>query len=312
MHRGLLALIVMAAGLPAAADNSAVSAIDTCLRQLDPALDVGYQRISARCPDLVPALGGTAQWLPRDWNQSGNELSAAGLAELRVLLRRAETPAAAVRPLNVEHVPAILASLAPAPTAQGGWWERLKHWLRELFTPHREPGVQPRWLHWLFGDATLGQGLQRAIVWGALALVTALAAAIIVNELRVAGLLRRRVPRAAAAAADAITTPAGECGALGQAGATQQPRLLFELITARLSAQERLPPARSLTVHELARAARLPNAADRARLELLGTACEWLRFADGEIPPPVLAAALAAGRELLAVLSAPPRPLQAA
>ncbi|HYM28031.1 MAG TPA: hypothetical protein VET66_07770, partial [Steroidobacteraceae bacterium] len=133
MHRGLLALILLAAGLPAAAGNDAVSAIDACLRQLDPALDVGYPRITARCPDLVPALSAAGQWLPRDWNQPGNELSAAGLAELRVLLSRADAPAA-VRRLNVEHVPAVLAALAPTPPVHGGWWARLKHWLRELFT----------------------------------------------------------------------------------------------------------------------------------------------------------------------------------
>lgn len=312
MHRGLLALILVVAGLPAAAGNNTVSAIDVCLHQLDSALDVGYERITARCPDLVPALSGAAHWLPRDWNQSGNELSAAGLAELRALLTRVDAPAAAARPLNVEHVPGVLAALAQAPTADGGWWDRLKHWLRELFTPRRERAAQPPWLHWLFGDVTLGQGVQRAIVWGALALVMALAAAIIVNELRIAGLLRRHAPRAAAAAADATTTPAGEAGALEQAGVTQQPRLLLELIAARLAAQQRLPPARSLTVHELARAARLPDAADRARLELLGAACERVCFADGQISPPVLAAALTAGRELLAAVSPPHGPLQAA
>jgi len=310
MHRGLLALILVAAAVPAAADNDAVSAVDACLHQLDPALDLGYQRITARCPDLVPALSAAAYWLPRDWSQSGNELSSAGLAELRVLLTRADTPAA-VRPLNIEHVPGVLASLAEAPPAQGGWWERLKHWLRELFTPQREPGAQPGWLRWLFGDVALGQGVQRAIVWGALALVMALAAAIIVNELRVAGLLRRRRPHAAAAALGTGMGPTGEEDALERAGALQQPRLLLELIAARLAAQERLPPARSLTVHELARAARLADAADRARLELLGAACERVRFADGEISPSLLAAALSAGRELLAAVGTPQRPAQA-
>lgn len=309
MRRSLLALILAAAAVPAAADPNAVSAVDACLHQLDPALDLGYQRITARCPELVPALSAAAYWLPRDWNQSGNELSPAGLAELRVLLTRADATAA-VRTLNLEHVPGVLAALATAPPAHGNWWQRLKHWLRELFTPQREPGARPGWLRWLFGDVALGQGVQRAIVWGALTLVVALAAAIVVNELRVAGLLRRRRPRAAAA--NSGTALAAEADALEQAGATQQPRLLLELIAARLAAQERLPPARSLTVHELARAARLPSAADRARLELLGAACERVRYADGEISASLLAAALSAGRELLAAVGTPQRPPQAA
>jgi hypothetical protein len=57
-------------------------------------------------------------------------------------------------------------------------------------------------------------------------------------------------------------------------------------------------------VQELARAARLPDAADRARLQALGAACERVRFSDREIPPQALAGALAQGRELLAALLA--------
>ena len=78
-------------------------------------------------------------------------------------------------------------------------------------TPQREPGAQPGWLRWLFGDVALGQGVQRAIVWGALALVMALAAAIIVER------VARRGPPAPAQAArrsrglgHRIMAPSGE------------------------------------------------------------------------------------------------------
>src|SRR2546421_9737283 len=78
MSRWLLALVLAAAGLPGATAHDALGAIDACLAQLDRGLDVGYRRIAARCPDLAPSLMQSqwAAWLPRDWNQPENLLSA--------------------------------------------------------------------------------------------------------------------------------------------------------------------------------------------------------------------------------------------
>src|SRR5437016_11199856 len=76
--------------------------------------------------------------------------------------------------------------------------------------------------------------------------------------------------------------------------------------------QERLPPARSLTVHELTRAARLPGESDRERLRELATTCERVRFGDQQESSSTLAAAIARGRELLAALEAPARERQEA
>src|SRR5437764_1078322 len=196
MSRRLLALLLAAAGWPTAGAHDALDAIDGCLRELDPGLDVGYQRIAARCPDLTPTLVQSqyAAWLPRDWNQTGNLLSADGLTELRALLTR-------------------------------------------------EPGA-----------LTL-EDLER------------------VSPL-------------------------------------EQPSLLLELIARRLVAQERLPPARSLTVHELTRAARLPGESDRERLRELATTCERVRFGDQQESSSTLAAAITRGRELLAALQAPARERQ--
>jgi hypothetical protein len=81
--------------------------------------------------------------------------------------------------------------------------------------------------------------------------------------------------------------------------------LLLELIVARLHAQQRLPPARALTVHELARAARLPREVDRERLEVLAATCEQIRFADCEVPAAMRALAIVRGRELLGALERP-------
>src|SRR3981081_1647429 len=306
MSRWLLALVLAAAGLPGATAREALGAIDACLAQLDRGLDVGYQRIAARCPDLAPSLMQSqwAAWLPRDWNQPQNLLSADGLMELRTLLTREPVSAPEGRAPRVARVAAVLATLTQADRPRGGWWARFRQWLREALTPppqHADPG----WLRRMIADLCRSQAVLEGIVWGALVLVMALAGAVVMNELRVAGVLAgwRTAPR------DARTAP-GRAAAvtlqdLARASLLRQPTLLLELITVRLAEQDRLPPARALTVHELTRAARPPEEADRERPRGLAAACEGVRFSGREPAREALAAALARGRELLAALDAP-------
>ncbi len=313
MSRWLLALVLAAAGLPGATARDALGAIDACLAQLDRGLDVGYQRIAARCPDLTPSLTQSqwAAWLPRDWNQPKSLLSADGLTELRTLLTREPASAPQGRAPRVARVAVVLATLTQPDRPHGGWWARFRQWLREALTPppqHADPG----WLRRMIADAGLSQAVLEGIVWGALLLVIALAGAVVMNELRVAGLLKGR-HRAPAGALAAASPPAAVTHQdLERASPFRQPTLLLELIAARLGEQDRLPPARALTVHELTRAARLPEESDRERLSELAAACERLRFSDREPAPQTLAAALARGRELLAALEAPVRNAQGA
>ncbi len=308
MRRACLALFLISlAGAAVAQQRDAAAAIDACLPRLDSGLDVGYERIAARCPDLGPSLLASpwAAWLPRDWNQPHNQLSADGLAELRGLLVR-ESAAVPLRhapdTATVSGVLRVL-SLADQPRT---WWGRFKSWLHELFA--RPPAAEDGWLQRLLARLHLPPMLARWIGWTALALVVALGLAIVVNELRIAGWLplRHIGGRSARAAA------AGAGGGVGleeleRASLSQQPRLLLELVAARLTQLSRLPPARALTVRELSGAARLEAAADRARLSELAATCERVRFSDAEVEPALLARALAQGRELLASLDAPGR-----
>jgi hypothetical protein len=314
MSRWLLALLLTAAGAPLAAARDAVSAIDACIGQLDAGLDVGYARIAERCPDLAPSLeaSAAAAWLPADWNKPGNELSAAGLAELRTLLTRQPSPAGA-RALRVARLRTLLEGLAANDRRGGGWWARFKEWLREVLA-RRPPGQEdPGWLRRLIGDLGVSQAVLEASVWGALAVVIALATTIVVNELRIAGLFSgwRRRTAAGASRSTAARAPL-TLEEVERASPAEQPRLLLALIVARLREQERLPPERGLTVHELRRAANLPEQADRERLAALTAACERVRFGAPELSLPALGAALARGRELLAALEVPALPAEGA
>ena len=313
--RGLLLVLLLAttAAAGAAERRDALGAIDTCLAQLERGLDVGYRRISARCPDLATTLSASpwAASLPRNWNKPDNRLSAAGLEELRTLIARESARSAPAPELHVTRVAGVLAALSAPQQERRGWWTRFKDWLRELLARRPEQS-EAGWLRQWLGELKLSDALIDAVSLGALALVMLLAGAIIVNELRIAGLLKARHGARPESAQAASSEEALTLRDIDRAAPSQRPRLLLELIAARLGRQERLPPARSLTVHELTRAARLPQETDRARLHELAAASESVRFAAREVGPEALASALACGRELLASLDAPPARVQGA
>ena len=303
MRRALPALLLALTCAPALA-RDAVNALDACIAQLPPGLEAGYERIAARCPELTPALAQSpwAAWLPRDWDKEGNNLSAAGLKELRLLIARESRRGAGADVPQPAHLAAVLATLAPAPHGQRSWWERFKGWLREMLSV-RESSTRPGWVAAVLEALRTRAGFVRFVSLGALALVALLAGTMVASELRAAGLLRLG-PRPKAAGGGAVSAAAGaELASIEAASPAERPRLLLGLIAARLAELERLPPARALTVRELLRAAQLGDASDRARLADLAQVSEQLRFSGRTLPAETLTGALARGRELLASLT---------
>ena len=301
MSRWLLALVVSLVALPGAHAREAAQVIDECLAKLDPGADIGYARVEARCPDLPGALSQSpvAAWLPADWNRPDNQLSAAGLAELRVLLT--QPPIRAQRPApRVDTVAALLATFVQSERTNSSWWDRFRQWLRGILATRPDPDES--WLQRLLVKVFTSNAAD-TIVWTSLALVVALALGIIFNELRLAGVIGRggrgrrteRTPTAAATGLEQIAraTPA------------EQARMLLEFIARRLAEQQRLPPARALTTRELTQRARLPEA-ERASLAELASVCERVRFSGREVPGASLAAAIVRGKSLLAALELRP------
>jgi len=305
MKRSLLALLLMACGTAPAAGEDVIAAIDSCIHSLDPTLDVGYERVAERCPEVPRSLATSryAAWLPPDWNRPDNALSIGGLVELRRLLTRQDAPAA-VRAPRVTQLAAVLNGLHRNDSVKLGWWARFKQWLRDLFTP--QPEIKERsWLERLIGSIDLSQSVTRGIVWGALLLLVLLAGGIVANELRVAGWWRARQRAASGQPAHAVSgSSASALDEVERAAAAEQPHLLLQLIIERLREQQRLPPPRALTLSELERAARLRDQLDRERLAALTATCERARFAE-DVAAASLAGAAARGRELLRSLETP-------
>jgi hypothetical protein len=303
--RAIVALLLAFAVLSQAqAHDSPTATIDACLTRLDPRTDRGYARIVARCPELPAALADSAAaaWLPPDWNRGDNELSAAGLAELRQLLAQPAGPRRT--PPQVRTLAGVLGSVVQSEEAPRSLWERFKDWLRHLLTPQESTAPQDSWLA-RFLQLNLSEKTATFISWSLLAATVLLALGIVVNELRLAGVLRSR-ERATPEGTPAARGVVGPLSEVAAAPALEQPRLLLELIARRLAEQDRLPPARALTTRELTQRARLPDEAARSDLEQLAAVCERVRFSADAVAPGVLAAARATGERLLQLLAPGP------
>jgi hypothetical protein len=306
----LVGVMLWMAGAQLAAAQTDVGgvlqAIDTCVLKLNPDVDIGYDRVAARCPALVRRVSesGVAAWLPRDWQRPGNDLSAGGLRELRQSLARELTAAGGARePVgapSVERIHDVLASLARSDGERSGWWARTKAWLRSVFE-RGEPAAEEGWLARMVGERGFSQTVVELISYVALGLVAVLAVGIVVNELLVAGVfgrLRRRL-----AVLDDVPVATGR-GALTwddvqKAPVLQRAGLLLELVVARLAEGLRVRSVRGLTVRELMRVAQLPDETDRERLLVLSRTAERMRFGGVEMSGAEVAAAVEDGRVLL-------------
>jgi hypothetical protein len=275
--------------------------IDACVARLDPQLDIGYDRIAARCPELMKQLetGAWAPWLPRGWKEAGNDLSAGSLKEFRELVDRESrireiNPAAAP---NVHSLQPILTALAGSRTETG--WSRFKSWLRSVLE-HREQPTDEGWFNQMVSHVGISQSVIRLITYAALGAVVVLAGVIVLNELRTAGLFGKRAgfgrKRSAQSARSALGIGWSD---IERAPLRDRPRMLLELIVRRLSDRGALPPSGALTVRELTRAVQLPEADDRSRLAEVALAAERVRYSNAELQPVPLDGSIARGRELL-------------
>ena len=288
-----------------------LQAIDACVLRLNPDVDIGYDRVAARCPALARRVSesGVSAWLPRDWLRTENDLSAGGLRELRRLLVSELTAVSGdgqSRAPGVGRVHDVLASLARSDGERSGWWARTKAWLRSVFAP-AEPAAEEGWLARMVGESGLSQAVIEIVSYVALGLVTVLAVVIVGNELRVGGLfggLRRRL----AVLADVPVAPGREgltWGDVERAPVLRRAGLLLELLVARLAEGARLRSVRGLTVRELTRTAQLEDEADRERLLGLARTAERVRFSGVEVSEGEIAAAVDGGRVLLERIGAP-------
>ena len=298
-----LVLMLSTAGAAAQPAPSPLPEIDSCVRQLDPQLDIGFDHVVAKCPELAGLLehSAWAPWLPKGWNEPGNDLSAGGLKELRELLNR-ESRAGMTRPApQASRLKGILTGIATKSSV--GPWSRFKAWLRSILERRDQP-TDESWFARMTSQIGVPQSLREIIAYTALGVVVLLAAGIIWNELRAAGLLSKPVEAGKRAAQSPAARSELRWTDLEQAPIREKVGLLLELIVRRLNDRNLLPPAGAMTARELTRVALLAEADDRARLSDLALAAERVRYS-AEVPPEErLDRSIARGHELLTRLDA--------
>jgi len=304
---GLVTADALAASAAAVVKAPVTSA---CLQRLDAHVDIGYDRIAARCPDLARQLNANdgSAWLPSAWKEPGNDLSPEGLRQLGLLVDREQSLRIAGRLPDVGALPGILGQLKRSARTPAGSWSRFGDWLRSLLQA-REPGAEASsadgWLARTIARAGLPQAVIEVVSYAALVFVIVVALFIVFNELRASGCLgwvgRHRPARGPAVVGDGgIERDVN----LEEVDPRERPRLLLERILRALVEYRQLPPPRAMTIRELSSAANLSGAGERRSFENLARLAERLRFSGAEVGGDSLTEVLGEGGELLNRVSA--------
>jgi hypothetical protein len=307
--KSLAACLVVAATTTAAQNprstagaEALVETIEACRARLDPQIDIGYERIVARCPDLVRQLeqDSFAAWLPEGWQDAGNNLSAGSLGELGVLIQR-EIATQLSRPApSVQQLPRVLAEIGQSARQRDGLLKRIRLWLHKVLPSTEEP-ADSGWLSRMVSRIGLSQTVIELVSVIALIVVLGLSALILTNELRAASFLRKRRYREAREAAAPVRGASSSLTwqDVELAEYRDKPRILLELLIERLTQTQRLPPAHSLTARELTRIAKLPEREDYERLASVALTAERIKYAAHTAQPAEINAAIDGGRTLL-------------
>jgi hypothetical protein len=284
---------------------SALQAIDACTARLDREIDVGYERIAARCPELSQRLSaaGVDRWLPGSWHDPHNDLSAGGLEELRTALERERAVAAISHTPRSEALKTTLLQMGSGAHERAGVWRRFLNWLRALVSARGQP-QGPGLLSRLVSRIGLPETLIQILTYAAFGVMLALAFVILANELRAAGILQS-LRRRGEDTATAVAAGHGELQweDVEHAAQSERPRLLLTLILERLTRLRVLPPARSLTIREVTRALQRTDIQDAHRVAQLAAVAERVRYAASPVSLTDLEQALATGRALMQTLA---------
>jgi hypothetical protein len=303
----VLALLApaMAQQASSAADTRALTEITRCAAQLDPIVDIGFERVSARCPQLPPALD-AASWrelLPPNWRERGDSLSRDGLLALANLVAERDSAKPARAAPNPQMVADTLAEIGAITDDGASRWQRFKRWLRAVFK-RAEDGERRGILRRLFGPVEVSEAVSRTLTYLGYALLIGFAFWVVGNELRLSGVLSMRRRRAAHATGTADSLGTGPTlGDIDAAPLAARPGLLVGLLAARLRRAAGSPPTTAMASPELNTLWRKVVPDSAAAFARLTHAADRVRFAPAPVSPTELEAAEATGRGLLAELT---------
>jgi hypothetical protein len=280
--------------------SAAAAPIDTVRACADTAANaVGIKDLNAACPGLEAALQalGFDRTLYEGWRERLNRDSLRDLVRLEASYR-GSTPATE---LNVSALSGILATLAreqnPAPKS---WWEAFTAWLRSWLKSHDADSFSwlDDWLENLQQSATLWH----AMLYSLIGLVLIIAAWVVFNELKAAGVGGKRKPDSVTPRVGAVDDSIGASPALAPVAPADQLSALLRLLVKRLLQAGRLKAERALTHRELVLGSSFDSESQRAAFAAVAATAESVLYGATGTSPEHLRSVLQQGETLLAEL----------
>ena len=285
MKRWLGLSVLVLAGGAFAADDAALRVVEACRARLDPATDLGLERIQKRCPELLAALA-SAPWrdlLPQTLRERRDEISAESLRVLAELVRKAGSAAKLRDAPSREKLEPVLMGLGAKGQEGATRWDRFKRWLKEKLENRKDDDEASALEKWSRQFQT-SEGIAQAITYAGYVMVGVLMLFVIWSELRAAGLLGR------ARRGHGAESPAAQwrrrlmLSDIAAAPLADRPGMLLRLLGEALTRAERLPAADGLTAATIVRRASLDSEQERAALAQIATTADTVRY--GSNPPP--------------------------
>lgn len=302
----IVAHALAGAALPAAPVTSVAEAgrsiparLETCAARLDSERDIGLGRVLAACPEIESSFADAAlrPWLPADWREHAEDLSAGSLRELAALLREGRRASASAPP-DRALLAEILAENAGQAGDEASLWRRFLRWLRASVGLDAVPPEAPP------SDGPLASG-RAAAFWTVLGYVAfafsmAFALWIVRGELRAFVSSRRR----AAAPEPSPDVPAVRAVAALEHAAplAERPGLLLRRLTALLAGRPGLLRIEAWTVPELLAARPFADGERMAQLAQLARVAEAVRYSPAAPDAARLREATLAGEALVRAL----------
>src|SRR5690606_124576 len=274
VRRALLISLLLAPAVlfrTAGAAASEWDLIRTCSERADPDT-VGLAELEQACPGLEASLA--ALGYEAFLSDSGRDaLSVYGLDDLVHLGAPRESANAT---LQTESLHSVLESIEQqANERPPTWWERFKNWLQELV---RRRSEESSWLEEWLQKVQPSALVVRTTLFALVALVILLAVLIVINELRAAGVLKRRArDETDVGSALASRSQPGEglsIADLDSLAIQKRPAALLRILVAALVRAGRLRSERSLTYRELTQHARFADDGERASFQRIAAAAE--------------------------------------
>jgi hypothetical protein len=277
--------------------RSAVDLIDDCSESATEDT-IGLTDLESVCPGLTTALENSG-YLALLSTAERDALDVYGLSDLLAVddwYQQEEAP-----DVDVGTLGPILDSLrAEEPDRAPGLLERFQRWLRSLL--ERQQSDPDNWLSRWLDELDVSQTVVRTILLVAIGLLLVMAIGVIYNELRAAGLLRKRPvvqDDAVKAAAGLESADAADLDALS---ADRKASMLLRMLVATLVRSGRLRTERGLTYRELSARANFDDAQQREAFRRVATLAERTVYGGREITAeevePVVAVARALDTQL--------------